>query len=264
MRVNPDGYGLITRFEDILEGAGIENSRQDGASLHAKIVYPSAPQGTQTNIRSVKVDLPRQLPSRLTTLQKACVARVFEVNPASCPVASRVGSAKVLTPILPVPLEGSAYFVSYGDLKFPELVFVLQGDGVMVDLHGETYISKAGITSSTFRAVPDEPFSSFELTLPQGPYSALANNGDLCKVTKTVTVERKVTLDVHGHRQTVTRRVKQTEPAPLEMPIALIGQNGAEINQTRPIAVSGCPKQKAKKLRKSGAHHSKSARGKQR
>ncbi len=239
-----------------------KTSRADGTSLSVKLTYPKAPQGTQANIRYVKVDLPRQLPSRLTTLQKACLARVFEANPASCPAASRVGAAKVLTPILPVALEGPAYFVSYGDLKFPELVFVLQGDGVTVDLHGETYIGKSGITSSTFRAVPDQQFSSFELTLPQGPYSALANNGDLCKPTKTVTVEKKVTLDVHGHKQTVTRKVKQTEPASLEMPTALIGQNGAEIHQTTPIAVSGCPKAEAKKARKAG--RGKGARGKKR
>ena len=80
-----------------------------------------------------------------------------------------VGHAKAITPLIPVPLEGPAYFVSYGGAKFPELVVVLQGYGVTIDLHGETFISKAGITSSTFRTVPDAPVGSFELTLPEGP-----------------------------------------------------------------------------------------------
>ena len=99
-----------------------KTSRKNGASLHVQITYPKAPFGTQANIKSVKVDLPRQLPSRLTTLQKACVARVFEAGPENCPAESKVGYAKAVTPLLPVALEGSAYFVSYGDLKFPELI----------------------------------------------------------------------------------------------------------------------------------------------
>jgi hypothetical protein len=208
-----------------------KNSRTSGASLHVSITYPKTPQGTQANIKAVKVDLPRQLPSRLTTLQKACTSKQFEANPAGCPAASRVGMAKAITPILPVPLEGPAYFVSYGDLKFPELIIVLQGYGFTIDLHGETFISKKGITSSTFRTVPDEPVGSFELTLPQGHYSALANNGNLCTVK-----------------------------GGLKMPTALTAQNGDVIKETTPISVSGCPK--AKKAHKAVKHHKKSAHGK--
>ncbi len=123
-----------------------KTSRANGASLSVKLTYPKAPFGSQANIRSVKVDLPKQLPSRLTTLQKACPAKTFEANPAGCSTASIVGHATAITPLIPVPLTGPAYFVSYGGAKFPELVVVLQGYGVTLDLHGETFISKAGIT----------------------------------------------------------------------------------------------------------------------
>ena len=204
-----------------------KTSRKNGASLTVKLTYPKAPQGTQANIRSVKVDLPKQLPSRLTTLQKACTSRQFQADPAGCPSASVVGHATAITPILPVPLAGPAYFVSYGGAKFPELVLVLQGYGVTIDLHGETFISKAGITSSTFRTVPDQPVTSFELTLPQGKYSALAANGNLCAIK-------------------------------LVMPTLFDGQNGAVLKQSTPIAVTGCPKKKTKhkteKVRKASRH----------
>ena len=151
-----------------------------GASLDAKVTYPNTGQGTEANIAKVKVDLPKQLPSRLTTLQKACTAAVFNANPANCPAASVIGTAKVSTPVLPVQLTGPVYFVSHGGEAFPSLTVVLQGDGVRVDLVGATFISQAGITSTTFKTVPDTPFSSFELYLPEGKYSALAANGNLC------------------------------------------------------------------------------------
>ena len=197
-----------------------KTSRANGASLHVQLTYPKAPFGSQANIKSVKVDLPKQLPSRLTTLQKACTAAQFEANPAGCPPASMVGHATAITPLIPVPLTGPAYFVSYGGAKFPELVIVLQGYGVTLDLHGETFINKAGITSSTFKTVPDAPVGSFELTLPQGKYSALAANGNLCK-------------------------------SKLKMPTLFTAQNGAVIKQSTPISVTGC----TKKAKKAGKHH---------
>jgi hypothetical protein len=202
-----------------------KTSRAKGASLSVKLTYPKVPFGSQSNIKSVKVDLPKQLPSRLTTLQKACTAAQFQSNPAGCPAASMVGHATAITPLIPVPLTGPAYFVSYGGAKFPELVIVLQGYGVTLDLHGETFINKAGITSSTFHTVPDAPVGSFELTLPQGPYSALAANGNLCTTKK------------------------------LTMPTSFVAQNGATIKQSTPIAVTGCAKhKKAKKATHKSRH----------
>ncbi len=202
-----------------------KTSRANGASLSVKLAYPSAPFGSQANIARVKVELPKALPSRLTTLQKACSAAQFESNPAGCPPASIVGHAKAITPLIPVPLEGPAYFVSHGGEAFPSLIIVLQGYGVRIDLVGSTFINKAGITSSTFKTVPDQPVGSFELTLPQGRYSALAANGNLCKDK-------------------------------LAMPTEFVAQNGAEIHETTKIAVTGCPKHVRHK-RKQKHHHRK-------
>jgi hypothetical protein len=224
-----------------------KTSKANGASLTAKVTYPNVPQGTDADIAKVKVELPKQLPSRLTTLQKACTNAQFELNPAGCPSASKIGYAVVHTPLIPVPLEGPAIFVSHGGEAFPSLTMVLQGYGITIDLVGTTFISKAGVTSTTFKTVPDQPFSSFELTLPQGPYSALTANGNLCALTRTVLVKKKITLRTRGHKHTVTRRVKQTLPAPLSMPTEFVAQNGAEIHQNTPVSVTGCAKAKPAK-----------------
>jgi hypothetical protein len=231
-----------------------KTSKANGASLTAKVTYPSVPQGTDADITKVKVELPKQLPSRLSTLQKACLDKVFNANPAACPSESKIGYATVHTPLIPVPLQGPAIFVSHGGEAFPSLTMVLQGYGITIELVGDTFISQAGVTSTTFRTVPDQPFSSFELTLPEGRYSALAANVNLCALTKTVTVNKKVTVRVKGHKETVTRKVKQTQPATLAMPAEFVAQNGAEIHQTTPIAVTGCTKAKAKRAKKAAKH----------
>jgi hypothetical protein len=185
-----------------------------GASLTTKLEEPAGALGTQANISKVKVELPVQLPSQLKTLQKACLDKVFNANPAACPPESIVGHATVHTPLLPVPLTGPAYFVSHGGEAFPSLTMVLQGYGVTVQLVGSTFI-KNGITSSTFKTVPDTPFNTFELTLPQGRYAALAANlpasakGSFC-----------------GQN--------------LKMPTELIAQNGMAIHQNAPITDTGC------------------------
>jgi hypothetical protein len=203
-----------------------KTSKLDGASLTAKLTYPHAPQGTQANIAKVKVELPKRLPSRLTTLQKACIEKTFDANPASCPAGAVVGTATAVTPIIPVPLTGPAYFVSHGGAKFPELVIVLQGYGITLDLHGETFISKKGITTSTFATVPDAPVGTFELKLTQGPHSALAANGNLC----------------HGQ---------------LTIPTIFTAQNGATIHQNTKIKTTNCHKAP----HKSNIRHNKHKKG---
>jgi hypothetical protein len=215
-------------------------SRKNGASLDARLSYPKGALGRDANIARVKVSLPRLLPSRLTTLRRACPAQTFDANPAACPKGSIVGIARASTPLLPAigscapglkcsPKEppasviGPAYFVSFGGEAFPQLITVLEGDGVRVDLVGDTFISK-GVTSSTFKTVPDVPVNSFELYLPQGSGSALVANGNLCR-----------------------------QAGKLVMPTEFVAQNGAAIHRRTHIKVTGCSKpRKVKAKRKVG------------
>jgi hypothetical protein len=187
-------------------------SRTKGAFLDTRLSYPKNALGNDSNIASVRVELPRALPSRLSTLNHACPDSVFNQNPANCPPESRVGYARSTTPLLPVPVEGPAFFVSHGGQRFPELIVILQGYGVVIYLQGETFINKAGITSSTFRHLPDVPVGTFELYLPQGTNSALAANGDLCSKS-------------------------------LYIPVSFTAQNGAVLNVKPAIEVTGCKPQ---------------------
>jgi hypothetical protein len=196
-------------------------TRADGSYLHVKVVlspaHPTDPTDpAQANIAKLKVDLPKQLPARLATLHKACVASVFEANPAACPPASVVGAATVVTPVLDNPLSGPAYLVSHGGEAFPDLEMVLQGEGVLLRLDGQTRIER-GVTSSTFKALPDAPISTFDLVLGAGPHSVLG--ADLPAKAKGSMCDQR-----------------------LAMPVAITGQNGAVVKATTTIAVSGCPR----------------------
>ncbi len=194
-----------------------KTSKAGGAYLHVKIV--SAP--GQANIAKVKADLPKGLSSRLTTLQGACADAVFQADPASCPAGAVVGTATALTPVLSHPLTGPAYLVSHAAAALPDLELVLQGEGLRIVLAGQTSLSQ-GITSSTFRSLPDAPLSSFELVLDNGPHSLLAAN-----------------LPAAARRSMCGRS--------LAMPTAITAQNGAVRRQTTKIAVSGCPRRRVKR-----------------
>ena len=182
-----------------------KTSRANGASLRVTMTQGAH----QANLHSAVVSLPTALPSRLTTLQKACAEATYAANPLGCPPQSVVGTATVHTPVLPEPLSGPATLVSHGGAAFPDLDILLQGDGgVSVILVGNTNI-KNGITTSSFASIPDVPVSSFELNLPTGPHSALAAFGDFCK-------------------------------KPLTMPTTLTAQNGATVKQSTRVSVRDC------------------------
>lgn len=198
--------------------AGRQGSKTNGTSLN--VTVESAGLG-QANIQKVDLQLPAALPSRLSTIQKACLAAVFAANPATCPEGSNIGRAKITTPVLKNPLEGPAYLVSYGGAKFPDVEFVLQGEGILLILDGHTDIKK-GITYSRFEAAPDAPFTKFVTELPAGPHSAL---------TAFVPVAKNYSLC--GTK--------------LTMPTEITGQNGLLIKQATNIAVKGCTGPSVKK-----------------
>jgi hypothetical protein len=210
---------------------GAHVTKANGASLTFKIAYPKGAMGTQAWFKEVKFDIPKQLPVRQPTLGQACLLATFQTNRPACPKYSKIGTAIVHTQLLPVPLEGPVYFVSYGNTKFPNVVMVLSGDNVNIELVGETLIRK-GVTSATFTNLPDVPFENVEVTLPTGPYSEF-----------TSYINAKHPYDVCASK--------------MKVPTLLKAQNGLEIKQETPIHPTNCPKTKTHTTHKKTKHNKK-------
>lgn len=215
-------------------------SYANGASLDIKLAFPTTKQGVEANLAQIKVALPKQLPSRLTTLQGACPEKTFDTDPAACPKTSVVGVARGRTPVLGGELTGPVYFVSHGRDAFPSPVVVLQGDGVSIALLGSTTVEKSGLARIAFDALPDMPINSLELYLQQGSHSVLSANTSLCALSKTLTVKRNMLVRVHGHAVRRVVEVRKRVRASLRMPTELVAQNGAVIHQSTKIVLSGC------------------------
>ncbi len=202
-------------------------TKANGTGVHIKIAYPA---GREANIAKLVIGFPKQVPVRLETLQKACLAATFEANPAACPAASNVGTATVHTPILANPLTGPIYLVSFGNAKFPDAEVVLQGEGVTIEADGQSFVSQSGALKATFASIPDAPFSNFEAVLPSGPHSQFTS----------VKTSGKAQGSQCGQN--------------LVVPVTLVAHDGAEINENTNMAIAGCPPSVSIQRVKASAH----------
>jgi hypothetical protein len=203
------------KFEpSIAVSTGGHSSKKDGASLNIKVSYPAGSLGTQAWFKEAKLVIPKQLPAELKTIQQACPAATFEANRAACPVHSKIGEAIVHTQLLAEPVKGPIYFVSFGNLKFPDAIILLSGDNVNIRLTSETLIEN-GVTSVTLPEIPGVPVESSEFNLPAGEYAEFGANLGLGD------------YDFCGHKLTVPTEFK--------------AQNGLEFHQETPVTITGCP-----------------------
>jgi hypothetical protein len=204
------GCGSLAFSPKFTASVAGQGSKANGTTFTVKVESTSG----QANIAKTFLALPIALPSRLSTIQQACVAATFERNPASCDEGSNIGYATARTPVLRQPLRGPAYLVSHGNAAFPDVEFVLQSEGVEIVLDGKTDIKK-GITYSRFEALPDAPVETFETVLPAGPHSALTAN-----------------VPEREHFNLCKQK--------LVIPTEITGQNGALLKQQTKVAITGC------------------------
>jgi hypothetical protein len=135
-----------------------------------------------SDLRKAVVTLPQGIrvsPSAANGRQ-ACSSAQIALHSAAeptCPDASKIGSVRIETPLLPDPLEGSVYLAAQNDNPFNSLLaiyFVVHGPGVIVKLAGHVQADPVtGQLTTAFDDNPQLPFSRLHLAFDGGPHAAL-------------------------------------------------------------------------------------------
>ncbi len=101
----------------------------------------------------------------------------FDTKPANCPDSSKIGTAKITTPLLPNPLEGSLFLAKQGENPFYSLVsgyLVAEGQGLTIKLAGRFDLDpQTGQVTAIFDNNPQQPFSDLQLHFESGPRAPL-------------------------------------------------------------------------------------------
>lgn len=172
------------------------------------------PRPGDANIARASVALPRSAFLDQGHIRTVCTRVQFAAN--ECPRGSIYGKAVATTPLLDHPVSGPVYLRSSSN-ELPDMVVALKGPDaqpIEVELAGRIDSINGGIRS-TFDVVPDQPVSSFTLTMQGGKKGLLINSTDLCK----------------GKRKRATA--------------VLTSQSGRELT-LRPAMKSACAKRRAK------------------
>jgi uncharacterized repeat protein (TIGR01451 family) len=124
----------------------------------------------------------------------ACSAESIDLastESGHCPLASQVGTAEAVTPLLEEPLKGHVYIAqpgcggagqpactnadaAHGNLF--GLYLELAGSGVVIKQHGIVSANPAtGQLTTTFSNAPQQPFSHLRLAFKDGPHAPLSN-----------------------------------------------------------------------------------------
>ena len=102
---------------------------------------------------------------------------IGNTEPATCPDASKVGTAEITTPLLELPLKGSIYLAEQKNNPFGTLLalyLVVEGEGVVVKLPGRVDADPTtGQLTATFDNNPQLPFEMLNVKFDQGPRATL-------------------------------------------------------------------------------------------
>jgi hypothetical protein len=197
-----DGCDKLPFTPSLSAVADGRTSAASGAGLTVTLSQPP----DQANVHSVSVVLPKALTARGSTVTGACLESTFLADPAGC-ASAQIGTVSSSTPLLTGTLDGPVYLVAH-PAGLPTIEARLSNPSLLLGLTGTITFAAEGLTS-TFGTVPDLPITRFVLDLPAGPHSALSSTKGVCG-------------------------------GPLTMATTIVGQNGARVAQTSPIAVTGC------------------------
>lgn len=109
------------------------------------------------------------------------------VSPGRCPADSRIGRARLWSPLAKAPLAGPIYLREPSD-GLPGLLADLRGGGVHIILRGRTAAASGGRLRVGFMRLPDVPIGKALIDLAGGRPGILVNSTSLCASSRRVEV----------------------------------------------------------------------------
>ncbi|HEX3242426.1 MAG TPA: hypothetical protein VHQ97_05050 [Solirubrobacterales bacterium] len=127
------------------------------------------------NLANAAFTLP---PGELLDLHRIRALCGTDVPPERCPSASRLGYARLRSPLLEGSLEGPIYLREPAG-RLPGIVVSLRSERFHLVLHGTTSAA-AGQVTVTFRHLPDIPLSAGRITFAGARRGIIVNSESLC------------------------------------------------------------------------------------
>jgi hypothetical protein len=183
----------------IVGEAGKTNAGQDVHPPLTAIVTQKAGEASISRARVLLPDIVR--PNVPFLNEPGALCSDAQAQSRTCPPKSLVGSARVITPVLPFELNGPVHIVQEIGSILPKLYVYLRGGGFEVLLRARNRITGVR-TENTFDFVPDVPQSYFELKIKGGEDGLLNNFFDLCD-TPASSKSRQVDYTFNGHNGAV-------------------------------------------------------------
>jgi hypothetical protein len=138
----------------------------------------------EANSKVISVALPKGEQLDNSHLETVCTKVDFAND--TCPAGSQVGNVEVETPLIDEPLKGFAYLRSSSE-GLPDLALKMKGQVEIQSVAKIDSINEG--LRSTFKTVPDIPFSRITLNLAGGKKGLLQNSENLCGANKKATVK---------------------------------------------------------------------------
>jgi hypothetical protein len=195
-------------------------------------------------IAKARVVVPNALRPNVPQFQKpGALCSDVQLATRSCPPQSQVGSANVITPLLPFTLNGPVYIVQEAANPLPKLAVLLRGHGLEVVLNARNGFQGIKILN-TFDTLPDVPQSRFELKINGGSSGILNAFSNLCKNGAP-----KATPSALSAKKKKSKKKRARKRGP-QVEALFTGQNAKSYTTKPRLEVTGCATKAAKKKSK--------------
>jgi hypothetical protein len=156
--------------------------------IDVRLIAPAA----GANLSAAAFTLPAGELLDVRNLGALCPRRLA---PAQCPRGSRIGRARISSPLLAKPLQGAIY-LRVPSARLPDLTADLRGADLRYVLHGQT-TARAGRLGIRLPDLPDLPLSKATITLAGAHEGIFVNSESLCARSRRASVD----LSAHNGAQ---------------------------------------------------------------